>query len=415
MEARDDAEALALIASASATLQVSGESTSVTLTAVERMNRGLGTQVTLLPSWNAATLIDAGSTPTPAMRIVPAPPTGIAMNTVARLMRTIDRLGAGKATQADLSEALTEVKKMRPASIWLFLLACATASAALAVIFGAQDLTAIGLAAGSAVLGGVARRALGHAHVGPIGQVFAAALIAGLIGGFAVHADVSSALRLVAVCPAMILVPGPHILNAALDLLNLRIPLGFARLGYAGLLLLSIGTGLALGLAAFGTGLPPAPPGREVPLALDVIAAGVAAASYPVYFAMPLRLIVWPVVVGAVAHGLRWFVMDVWGWNIAVGAFVACLFVGFALAPVAHSKHIPFAGIGFAAVVSLVPGVFVFRTIDAVGALTFAGNTPEPFAAFTDGATAVLVIMAMAVGLVIPMRCYELARQRRNR
>lgn len=418
MQLHNDGDALAtrhdLIASASATLQASGESTSVTLAAIDRMNHGLGTDVELIPAWTSVTLAERGAGVASAPRIVVAPPTGIAMNAVARLMRTIDKVGAGSASEADLAEALADAKKMRPANIWPFLLACATGSASLAVIFGAQDATAVGLAAGSAVLGGVARRALARLHVGPIGQVFTAALIAGLIGGLAVHADISSALRLIAVCPAMILVPGPHILNATLDLLNLRIPLGFARLGYAGLLLLSIGTGLAIGLAAFGTGLPPTPPGREVALGLDVLAAAIAAASYPVYFAMPLRLIWWPVVIGAVAHGLRWFVMDVWGWNIAVGALVACLFVGFALAPVAHAKHIPFAGIGFAAVVSLVPGVYIFRTIDALGVLTFAGSASPSFGALTDGVTAVFIIMAMAAGLAIPMRFYELVRQRRT-
>lgn len=419
MQPQEDADARAvrhdLIASASATLHASGESTSVTLAAVDRMNHGLDTDAELIPAWTSVTLAERGRSTgvATAPRIVLAPPTGIAMNAVSTLMRTIDKVGVGSATESDLAAALADARKMRPADIWLFLLACATGSAALAVIFGAQDATAVGLAAGSAVLGGVARRTLAHLHVGPIGQVFTAALIAGLIGGFAVHADLSSALRLIAVCPAMILVPGPHILNAALDLLSLRIPLGFARLGYAALLLLSIGTGLAIGLAAFGTGLPPTPPGREVALGLDVLAAGIAAASYPVYFAMPLRLIWWPVVVGAVAHGLRWVVMDVWGWNIAAGALVACLFVGFALAPVARATHIPFAGIGFAAVVSLVPGVYIFRTIDALGVLTFAGGSSPSLGALTDGATAVFVIMAMAAGLVIPMRFYELIRRRR--
>ena len=37
---------------------------------------------------------------------------------------------------------------------------------------------------------------------------------------------------MVAICPAMVLVPGPHILNGALDLLDLRVTLGLARLVY---------------------------------------------------------------------------------------------------------------------------------------------------------------------------------------
>lgn len=396
-----------LVAAAAAVLQASGESTSVTLDAVDRMNRGLHTAFELVPAWTAMTLVDRKGGARSVPRITAAPPTGISMRAVAGLMRVIDQVGAHTADRADLVSALTDAKNARPAGFWVFVLACATGSGALSVIFGAQDVRAVLLVAASAALGGVARRGLAKAGVGTLGQVFAAALIAGLLGGLAVHADLSSALRLIAVCPAMILVPGPHILNGALDLVALRIPLGFARLGYAAIVLLAIGTGLALGLAVWGTDLPLAPPGRDIPLWLDVIAAGIAAASYPVYFAMPYRLIVWPVVVGAAAHGVRWWAMEVWDGDIVFGAFIACILVGAVLAPVAHRRHVPFAGIGFAAVVSLVPGVYVFRTIDALGTLAFGGSTEDLVGAASDGAIGLFIVMAMSVGLVVPMQLYR--------
>ena len=401
-----------IVTGAAALLQASGESTAVTLAAVERMNRGLGTRFELVPGWTAVTVTDHSARDASPPRIVPAMPTGISMRAVAVLMRTIDRLGEQTAGRAELVATLGRARQMRPANFWIFLLACATGAGSLAIIFGAQDATAVLLAAGSAALGGAVRRLLGLAHIGSIGQVFAAAFLAGIIGGLAVQADLSSSLRLIAVCPAMILVPGPHILNGALDLLALRIPLGFARLGYAALLLLSIGTGLAIALAIFGTDLPTDPAGRPVSFWLDVVAAAVAAASYPVYFSMPYRLIIWPVIVGAVAHGLRWWAMSVWDMNIVVGAFLACLLVGFVLAPVAHRFHIPFAGIGFAAVVSLVPGVFVFRAIDALDSLPFGGADPQLLGGISDGTTAVLIVIAMTVGLAVPMHLHGKFRRR---
>ena len=401
-----------LTASVAAILQASGESTSVTLAAVDRMNTGLGTDFGFIPAWTAVAVTDRASPQLGGPRVVNAAPTGISMGAVAALMKTIDRMGNGSAGRLELVAALKDAKQARPANLWAFLLACATGAGALAVIFGAQDVTAVALAAGSAVVGGVARRLLGHIHVGPLGQVFAAAFVAGIIGGIAVNADLSSSLRLIAVCPAMILVPGPHILNGTLDLLALRIPLGAARLGYATLVLLSVGAGLAIALTIFGTGLPTDPPGRTIPFWVDFIAAGVAAASYPVYFAMPYRYTLWPVAIGAVAHGLRWFAMSALGLNIVIGAFIACLFVGAVLAPIAHQRHIPFAGIGFAAVVSLVPGVFVFRAIDALGSLPFGGSSAVLLGGISDATTAVSIILAMAIGLAVPMHVYGRAKRK---
>ncbi|MCU1407366.1 MAG: hypothetical protein JWQ43_3669 [Glaciihabitans sp.] len=400
-----------LVARAAALLHVSGESTTVTLAAVDRLNHGLGTNFELLPSWASMTVLAKGRDPVTTV----APPVGVAMRSVTIAMRVIDRVGDNTATRLQLAAELDRATKAGPSPMWLFIVACATGPAALSIIFGAHDATAVLLVAFSGALGGAARRLLGRFHIGPLGQVFAAAFLAGVIGGFAVNADLSTSLRLIAVCPAMILVPGPHILNGVLDLFALRIPLGFARLGYAAVLLLAVGSGLALALALFGTNLPVEPGGRTVPLWLDVIAAGVAAASYPVYFAIPYRLIIWPVVVGAVAHGLRTVAINDWGWNVAIGATIACFLVGIVLAPVSHRLHIPYAAVAFAAVVALVPGVYVFRMINAIGDLPFAGSNDSLLGAISDGTTAALIVLGMAVGLALPKHVYSQLTAHRER
>jgi len=392
----------ALVSRAVSLLQANGESTSVTLAAVDRLNRGLDTTFEIVPTWPTVSVLDGGRNPL----VTAAPPTGVAMRTVSIVMRVVDGVADRAADRARLRSELDRAASAGPSPLWLFVLACATGPAALAFIFGAHDVAAVLLVALGGALGGLTRRILARAHVGAIGQVFTAAFLAGIIGGLAVNADLSSSLRLIAVCPAMILVPGPHILNGALDLFALRSSLGFARLGYAVVLLVAIGSGLALALALFGTDLPVEPAGRSVPLWLDVIAAAAAAASYPVYFAMPYRLIVFPVVVGAVAHGLRTWAMTDLGVNIAIGAMIACLLVGTVMAPLSHRLRIPYAAVAFAAVVALVPGVYVFRMINALGELPFGGTEATLLGAVTDGTTAVLVVGGMAVGLALPRHLF---------
>jgi len=201
----------------------------------------------------------------------------------------------------------------------------------------------------------------------------------------------------------MILVPGPHVLNGMMDFSVARINLGVSRVAYAGLVILAISSGLLLGLGLLGVSLPVGEPGRAVPLWLDVIAAGVAVVAFSIFFSMPWRMWGWPVAVGMLAHALRWWTLAVGG-GAATGAFVACLVVGLTLAPVAHRRHMPYAAIGFASVVSMMPGVFLFRM--ASGLLQLANNAHTTLdllgATITDGMTAVTIILAMGFGIIVP-------------
>jgi uncharacterized membrane protein YjjP (DUF1212 family) len=64
-----------------------------------------------------------------------------------------------------------------------------------------------------------------------------------LAGAIAALPQLSSALRLIAVCLCMILVPGPHLLNGTIELARARIALGASSITYAGVIILIICTG----------------------------------------------------------------------------------------------------------------------------------------------------------------------------
>jgi uncharacterized membrane protein YjjB (DUF3815 family) len=71
--------------------------------------------------------------------------------------------------------------------------------------------------------------------------------------------------------------------------------------------------------------------------------------------------------------------------------------------------RIPFAAVGFASVVALVPGLFVFRTL--AGFAQFA-DAPSPAllsAATADLIVASITVTGMALGLALPMHVFAVA------
>jgi uncharacterized membrane protein YjjB (DUF3815 family) len=145
---------------------------------------------------------------------------------------------------------------------------------------------------------------------------------------------------------------------------------------------------------------------------IDVIAAGCAVASFGTFFSMPWRLLPVPIAVGMLAHAARWALISVAGGSAATGALIACTLVSVLVTPVVDRLHLPFAAVAFSAVVSLMPGFFLFNAATGLVELISIGPDAPPAlltSIVTSGATAFLIVMAMTFGLILPRVLFERA------
>jgi uncharacterized membrane protein YjjP (DUF1212 family) len=388
-------------------LFVHGQTTERTVIATERLGRALGVAVKVLPYWGELTVEVDG---TSVSQIVPAKPLGIDMGRVLAITTVIDRVCNGTLPADDAQSALTSAGRLPPASTPRFTLFAAVGAASLGVIFGAREPTSLLLIAASAAVGALVRRRLAGFSANPLAQPLCAAFIAGIVAAAASRLQLSDTIPLVAFCPSMLLVPGPHILNGAIDLARTRMALGLARLTYAAVIVLMICAGLLFGFATIGVNVTISGSTRPVPLMIDVIAAGCAVASFGTFFSMPWRLLAFPIAVGMLAHAARWALIFVAGESAAVGALVSCVLVSIIVTPVADRLHLPFAALAFSAVVSMMPGFFLFNAAAGLVELVAIGPAAPPAlltGIVTNSATAFLIIMAMTLGLILPRMLFE--------
>jgi uncharacterized membrane protein YjjB (DUF3815 family) len=178
-----------------------------------------------------------------------------------------------------------------------------------------------------------------------------------------------------------------------------------ARLAYGLLVAHRDRRALILGLQAGGQMLAVTAASSSAPLIVDVLAAGCGRGVVRRLLLDAVADDRLAVAAGMLAHAAHWYALDL-GANLSFAAFVSCLLVGVLLVPISHRMRIPFAGIGFASVVALVPGVLVFRTL--AGFVEFAGHpSPQLFtSAAADLIVATVIVTGMALGLALPMHVY---------
>ncbi len=331
---------------------------------------------------------------------------------IAVQVRVHEILGQVRRGQLDAKAALSLLSRVETDTPrhprWLAALLLGAAAASLAGLLGANG-GAAGVAGLAAGLGLLVRQELGRRHFSVLALPLVAAFVGAALGGLAIRLGWTRSPELVLIVPALMLVPGPHLINGLLDLIDNYLPMSLARLWLATGILLASALGVVLGVeVAVPAPLFPGPGGSadRLNLASDMALAGVATCGFAVFYNAPWRHIGMAAAGGMAGHGLRFLALEA-GCRLEAATFLGGLAVGCIAAWLARSLKAPVALLAFAGAVTMIPGLSLYRALGGTLQLARQGDAADPdtvAATLGHAFHGCLVVTALVLGLLLGAR-----------
>ena len=316
-----------------------------------------------------------------------------------------------RRSEVEIKDALLHLKHIEieypPHSRWVAVLHLGIASAGLAALLGG-DMGSVVVAGLATAIGLIARQALGRRHFSLLTLPFVAAFIGAFFGCLALRLGWTDSPGLALIVPSLMLIPGPHLINGLMDVVDNFLPMSLARLGLAAAILLASTLGIVLGIEIMHFDPPAAEASavHKLNLVSDMILAGIVTCGFAIYYNTAWRHIGMAMFGGMVGHGLRFLALQS-DWRLDTATFLGGFAVGCVSAWMAQRKNTPVAIMGFAGAVTMMPGTQIYRALAGLIDIARAPNSIEiPRMKDTLGYAlqSLIVVAALALGFIIAMR-----------
>jgi uncharacterized membrane protein YjjP (DUF1212 family) len=324
-------------------------------------------------------------------------------------LRAFDDLCAGRLDIDGATRRLASVERTAPRHRrWVVAVMLGLAASSLAALLAA-DRGAIAASGVSTTLGLIARQELAKRAAMLLTGPFAAGLIGALVGSLAIRLKWTVTPNICLLVPALMLVPGPHLINSIHDVWENQIQAGLCRLCLAAAIVFAAALGVVAGAwPAFGAisegGAGSDQSAITLPVAIGL--AGVAACGFGTFYNSPWRVVAVSIVCGMVGHGVRAVILSS-GASLAIASLVACLAIGIMAGLTSHRMRLPFASVAFAGAVPMMPGVLIYQSIAGALRLSAGGMNADPslaIATLSPFLRAAFAVAAMTIGLVAGAR-----------
>jgi uncharacterized membrane protein YjjP (DUF1212 family) len=294
---------------------------------------------------------------------------------------------------------------------WLAAIALGAGGAGLAGLLAADAGAAV-IAAVSTGLGHLIRQWLHRRHASLLALPLAAAFVSGVLGGVAIRLGWTQTPGMALVVPCLMLVPGPHLINGLLDLIDKCVPMAVARLGLATGILMASSLGLLAGVKLTHPNLPEMKQSfrnDQLNLPADMILAGVVTCAFALYYNTTWPQIGPAVAGGAMGHGLRFLALQA-GFSLEAASFVGGFAVGVVSAWICRRNKMPVAVIAFSGAVTMMPGLQIYSAVRGglqLARLQNESDLPTIAGTLAHGIQSAVVVGALALGLIIAIRVVQ--------
>lgn len=142
----------------------------------------------------------------------------------------------------------------------------------------------------------------------------------------------------------------------------------------------------------------------------DAFWSAFAALGFAILFNVPRQVLPACMLTGAVGHAVRTLMLEL-GTQIAPATLVGAIVIGFTGSYFAHRYRLPALVFTVSGAITLVPGVFAFRTMVYLLRVTTAENEAAIQSALLNasqnGITTGVILAALAVGISAPTLLFE--------
>ncbi|MFI3269187.1 MAG: threonine/serine exporter family protein [Rikenellaceae bacterium] len=148
-------------------------------------------------------------------------------------------------------------------------------------------------------------------------------------------------------------------------------------------------------------------------LLTDALFSALAAIGFAVISSPPKRAVAVSALLSAVGHSFRYYLIHVVGLDIASATFLASFLIGAMSFLFANLIHCPNEVFTFPSLLPMIPGIYAYNMFLSLTKFIRSENVAENFglieSAVTNGMTAAFVLMALVLGVSLPVMLFHKA------